>query len=66
MTKAMDYLSKRTLERDLRASGLSRSKAKAAVSRVAAAVEAGQLRVTRGDTLPQCLQWLRGRGAELG
>lgn len=57
----MDHLAKRALEKDLRASGLSRSKAKLAVARVAAAVERGQLKVAKGSTLPAALAWLRGR-----
>lgn len=59
----MDHMAKRELERDLRASGLSRSKAKLAVSRVAAAVERGQLKVVKGRSLPAALAWLRGGGA---
>eukprot|EP01022_Parablepharisma_sp_SALTPOND_P015985 TRINITY_DN22997_c0_g1_i1.p2 TRINITY_DN22997_c0_g1~~TRINITY_DN22997_c0_g1_i1.p2 ORF type:complete len:104 (+),score=6.20 TRINITY_DN22997_c0_g1_i1:145-456(+) len=62
----VDHMQKRALERDLRASGLSRSRAKLAVSRFAKAVERGQLKVAKGATLPAALAWLRGRSAELG
>lgn len=57
----MDYLEKRALERALRESGWSRTQAKAAVARIATAMAKGQLKVAKGSTLPDALQWLRGR-----
>ena len=59
----LDALQKRALERDLRASGLSRREAKTAVSRVASAVARGELR-PGGGHMAAVMTWLRaGLGA---
>lgn len=54
----LDALQKRALERDLRASGLSRRQAKTAVSRVAAAVARGELR-PGGGHMAAVVTWLK-------
>lgn len=54
----LDHLQKRTLERDLKAAGLSRSQAKLCVSRVAAAVERGELQA-RDSLVSAVLGWWR-------
>ena len=60
----LDAMQKRALERDLRASGLSRREAKTAVSRVAAAVARGELR-PGGGHFAAVVAWLRaGLGAK--
>ena len=55
---SLDPMQKRSLEHDLRAAGLSRSQAKVCVSRVAAAVERGELQV-KDSFLAGVLGWWR-------